>query len=169
MTNGPSGIFRLRLDLSDMDFACARILVYKDDCARMHGHNFQVAVELEGEVNADSFVVDLSELEPMLRELCAALNNRLLVPAGNPHLRIERSDTNLIVQFKERTYSLPGQDVLLLDLPNCSVEMLAYYVCGQLQHRLAAAGYTNLASIAVEVAERPGQSGLYRKTLTPSH
>ncbi len=165
--NRPSGIFRLRVDLPDILFACARILVYKDNCARLHGHNFQVAVELEGTVNQDCFVVDLSELEPLLRDMCTALNNYLLVPAQNPLLRLEQTGSDVTIQFKERKYTLPRQDVLLLDLPNCSVEMLAYYLCNQLDLKLAEMGCTNLTSIAVEVAETPGQSGLYRKVLTP--
>lgn len=163
--NRPSGIFRLRVDLPDMLFACARILVYKDNCARMHGHNFQVAVELEGTVNPDCFVVDLSELEPLLRQMCATLNNYLLVPAQNRLLRIEQMGSEITIQFKERKYTLPRQDVLLLELPNCNIEMLAYYLCNQLDGKLAEMGYANLTSIAVEVAETPGQSGLYRKVL----
>jgi 6-pyruvoyltetrahydropterin/6-carboxytetrahydropterin synthase len=164
----PSGIFKLRVDQPHMLFACARILVYKDNCARMHGHNFQVAVELEGTVNPDCLVVDLSELEPLLRDMCKALNNYLLVPAQNPLLHIEQAGSDVTIQFKERKYTLPRQDVLLLDLPNCSVEMLAYYLCNQLESKLAEMGYTNLTAIAVQVAETPGQSGLYRKALNPA-
>lgn len=48
-------------------------------CARLHGHNYVVKIELEAEqVNSDHFVVDYGELSPLKDYLDNSLDHRHL-------------------------------------------------------------------------------------------
>lgn len=131
----------------------------------MHGHNYQVAVELEGELNEDHFVADFRDVKNLLRDVCKRLDEHVLVPTQNPQLQVEHAGTSVVVRFRERQYSLPRDDVIFLDLPSVSTEMLAFYICREIRRGLIRNVDTNVTAIAVEVKEKPGQSVLYREVI----
>jgi len=78
-TKTTQGIFKLRID-TGFDFSCAFLLTHGDECERLHGHNFQVAVELEGLLRHDHFLIDFRDVKRILREICKRLDEHTLVP-----------------------------------------------------------------------------------------
>jgi len=60
-------------------FSAAHQLGYLPDghpCARPHGHNYTVEVILEGEINANHFVLDFNELDIVVAPIIALLDHR---------------------------------------------------------------------------------------------
>ena len=159
------GAFKLRIDVG-FDFSCASLLTYGDKCERLHGHNFQVAVELEGTLGHNYFLIDFRDIKRVLREICQRLDEHTLVPLRNPLLQVEDVGSQYSISFRDRRYLLPKEDVILIDLPNLSTEVLAAYLCDKVKQYLLQRGYDNLTSISLEVKEKPGQSAVYREDIT---
>src|SRR5512147_1914561 len=62
-------------------------------CERLHGHNYRVAVTVEGPVDpVTGFVVDFAVLKRVVRAVIEPLDHRVLVPASNPALRTREAD-----------------------------------------------------------------------------
>ena len=51
---------KLRISGDKLTIACAHMLSKHDKCARVHGHNYQIEVEIEGELNESNMIIDFS-------------------------------------------------------------------------------------------------------------
>ncbi len=80
-------IYRLRVRES---FAAAHQLrEYEGACERLHGHNWEVEVEVEGErLNGQGLLVDFKVLKGILREVLSPLDHSLL----NEHPEFEKEN-----------------------------------------------------------------------------
>lgn len=159
------GEFGLCIDVGSIEFSSAQMLTVGGKCEPLHGHNYQVAIELEGQLDADYFVVEVGRVKKMLKEICMRLDEHLLIPTRNPHIQIEHDGSDVIIRCSEQQYRFPRRDVVFLDLPNPSMEMLAYYICDEMQQSLRQNGYTNISAISTEVRTKPGQASRYRRVI----
>lgn len=77
----------------DFHFSASHILDHlgpDHPCARMHGHNYIVRVELAGaELNADGFVRDYNELASLKRYIDEQFDHRHLNDVLNTHTTAE--------------------------------------------------------------------------------
>lgn len=149
-------------------FASAHFITFEGHrCEPLHGHNYRVAVALEGLLDEESwYVVDFSVLKAVMRRLCDEIDHRVLLPLENPRLTIERADgaVRVAVDGKPK-YVFPDEDCALLPIPNTTVEMLARHLADRVRAELARAGATKLTAIELEVEENFGQSATYRDEL----
>ncbi len=83
----PKGIWRLTV--TEEFSASHQLRGYDGACERLHGHNFGVEVEVEGDrLSGDlEILLDFKELKAMLREVLAELDHRHLndLPAFAAH------------------------------------------------------------------------------------
>ena len=142
-------------------FSAAHFITFGGKCERLHGHNYAVAVEVEGDLTADSYVWDFVPLKRMVKGICDALDHRFLVAVRNPHLSIQKGEEEWEIRYGERRYVLPADDVLPLPLDNITAERLAEYVCGQVVAGLRERGADNVTAVTVRVDEEPGQAAFY--------
>ncbi len=154
-------IFTLVLAKQDFKFSCAHFLVFDSDNAELlHGHNYQVSVELHGHsLNEEGLLADMARAKARIRRACARLDNRTLVPVRNRHLTVVRGDDHVEIRFRERCYRFPMADVVLLDQINTSVEVLARMLWRELVEGLDEPGVEELG---VSVSQTSGQSCWYR-------
>ena len=96
-----------------------------------------------------------------MRGLVDQLDHLTLLPEFNPHFRLTRSDSEVIVEVQDRRYVLPAADVKVLPIPNTTAEKLAEYLAGQLREQIG--HLPNLTACEMEVSEVEGQSALYRE------
>jgi 6-pyruvoyltetrahydropterin/6-carboxytetrahydropterin synthase len=143
-------------------FAAAHFTTFGGDCEPLHGHNYAVAVELEGELTPDSWLFDFVELRRTVAAVCEELDHRFLLPTESRTLSIERGDGQYRISFDDRRYVIPEGDVAALPIDNSTAERLAEWLAGRLASELRARGAGNLSSVAVTVEEAPGQSASYR-------
>lgn len=160
-----AALFQLRLAKEDFAFAAAHFTLFPDEAAeRLHGHNYRVRVELSGaELDAFGLLVPVAPVKARIRAVCAALDERILIPEKSPALALRQDGDAVQVSLGARTYRFPKDEVLLLPLPNVTIEALAQHVFGELAPSLAGSPVRRLR---VEVEESSGQSAAFEAELT---
>lgn len=155
--------FSVYIEKGYLSFSAAHFLVFGKKCERLHGHNYAVAVELEGDLDEIGYVFDFTELKKLAAEECERLDHRLLLPAENENLDISESDGEVTVIFGEKRFVFPLDDVVFVPERNISAELLAMQLCKRIAARLA--GAAKLTALTIRVDEAPGQSAYYRLEL----
>jgi 6-pyruvoyltetrahydropterin/6-carboxytetrahydropterin synthase len=146
-------------------FAAAHFLTYGGLCETLHGHNYRARVEVEGELDDDSLLLDFVTLKRLMRRLVDEMDHKMLLPLHNPALRLTEEGNHVQVVYKERRYLFPRGDVVFLPIPNTTAEMLARYLSGRVKEELQGAGARRLSALAVEVEESFGQSAWCRERM----
>ena len=157
--------FSIRLEHNTLRFAAAHFATFAGDLEPLHGHNYQVTVELTGALTPDSWVLDFSVAKRLVRELCQELDHKFILAAANPHLTVTHAAGEYEIRFGSRRYVFPEGDVAPLDIDNTMAERLAEWIASRLAARLADIGAHNVMSIGVGVEEMPGQAGWFRLDL----
>jgi 6-pyruvoyl tetrahydropterin synthase/QueD family protein len=161
-------MYRVLVKKGYLNFSVAHFISLGGKCERLHGHNYAVSVELEGELTEDRYVLDFVVLKRIVREICDSLDHHFLLPQQSQCLDISRSDGEWEIRFEDRRYLLPDRDVLPLPLDNITAERLAEYICDQLVAELEEQGVDGLesfTSITVGVEEAPGQTAFYKRAV----
>ncbi len=156
---------KVRVEGGNLKFSSAHFITFGGKCERLHGHNYGVLVELEGELGEDKLVFDFTVLKRLTREICQRLNHRFLLPLHNPHLELTSSPDSWEVRFQEKRYLFPRSDVVELPIDNSSAERLAEYICSELCTALVEYDTSRLHTITVGVEEAPTQMAYYERPL----
>jgi 6-pyruvoyltetrahydropterin/6-carboxytetrahydropterin synthase len=154
-------VFSIRLERNTLRFAAAHFVTFGGRCESLHGHNYDVMVQIDGTLSEDSWVVDFSNVKRIVRELCQPLDHKFLLATANPHLAVSRANNEYEIRFGDQRYVMPASDVAELDIDNTTAERLAEWVASRLATRLADSGADNVMSISVGVEEMPGQAGWF--------
>ena len=152
---------RVTVQRNRLRFAAAHMATFRGECEPLHGHNYDVIVEVEGELTAESWLWDFGELKRMTKAILDGLDHRFLLQRESKILEITETDTSWKVRFGERGYVFPKGDVVALPIENTTAERISEWIAGQLSAALAAAGASNLSKLTVGVEEMPGQTGWY--------
>ncbi|MBI4526389.1 MAG: 6-carboxytetrahydropterin synthase [Deltaproteobacteria bacterium] len=156
--------FGIEVSKDYFNFASAHFLLFADGKREpLHGHNYQVSVALEGELDRAGVLLDFITFKPLVKRICDALDHRTLLQGESSILKIRQTSKDVTVLYKEQRLILPRQDVLVLPIANTSTELLAEYIAGQLRRKIAKQfpGAT-VHLIEVGVEESRGQRGFYR-------
>ncbi len=159
-----AGNFRVRVYKEDFDFSAGHFITFGGKCEKLHGHNYRVEVALSGENGPDRYVYNFSDLKPLVRAECKALDHRVLLALDNPLLSYSYSEDELEVRSGGRRYVFPLSEVTLLPIQNTTAEELAVYLLGRLKAGLLAQARPELAQLRlleVGVEEQPGQMAYY--------
>ena len=148
-------------------FAASHMATLGEDLEPLHGHNYAVRCRVEGALTADGWVIDFSVLKSAVREACGGLDHRFLLQRESRLIEIVEEAAGWTIRFGTREYRFPAADVVALPIENTTAELLAEWICGRVTEALAAGGHDQLARIAVEVEEMPGQGGAYERALPP--
>lgn len=163
----PNPSYKVSVSKDYLVFAAGHFITYGERCEALHGHNYRVSAELEGELDANAYVFDFVALKALMRRLVNELDHRMLLPLDNPRIEVEADEREVLVTYpeKDRRYLFPREDVVLLPIPNTTAEMLARHLAGQLREELAAMGVDNVTALTVGVEETFGQTAWYREPL----
>ncbi len=158
---------RINVSGPQLRFAAAHFTTFAGQCEPLHGHNYAVAAQLEGDLTPDSWLFDFVELRRIVAGLCQELDHSFLLPTENPNLAVARSDGHYTITFTDRRYVIPEAEVRPLPIDNSTAERLSEWLAGRLADQLSTRGATNLSSLTVTVEEAPGQSASFTLTLNP--
>ena len=158
---------RINVSGPQLRFAAAHFTTFSGKCEPLHGHNYAVDVQLEGELTPDSWLFDFVALRRLVAGLCRELDHAFLLPTQNRNLAVAHSDGHYTITFNDRRYVIPEAEVRALSIDNSTAERLSEWLAGRLADELRARGATNLSSLTVTVEEAPGQSASYTLTLNP--
>lgn len=89
-------------------------------CRRLHGHNLKVDVAISGVIKEDGMVVDFRHI----KEIINNLDHKTLIPGS---LVVEEEDGLLYIETGYSKMALPLTDVMVLNLPVITAEMLAIF------------------------------------------
>lgn len=143
-------------------FSCSHFTILSSTHGeRLHGHNYQLRVALKlKEVDSKlGLAFDFNAVKPKVRMLCDELDERILLPKESPYLKIQDQKGQIEVQFNQKKYSFPAEDVLLLPIVNVTSEELARYVSERLNKLLHEV--PSWIAVRVNVEETRGQSVSY--------
>jgi 6-pyruvoyltetrahydropterin/6-carboxytetrahydropterin synthase len=156
----------VRVERNRLRFAAAHMATFGGDCEPLHGHNYDLFVEVEGDLTEESWVIDFGLIKRLARELCERLDHRFLLQRDSRLLLSEEADGLWRVRFGDnRRYEFPSQDVLALPIDNTTAERLAEWFHSEIASALEINGARNILRLSIGVEEMPGQSGWYAAPL----
>lgn len=157
-------MFQVCLAKETFKFSCSHFTILSPTAAeRLHGHNYQVRVELiVDELDPQlGFAFDFNTIKPIIRKICDSIDERILLPAKSPFLKLRHEGAQLHVEFGHKTYAFPHDDTFLLPLVNITSEELARHFGDELaKHLSSISGWKHLA---VNIEETRGQSVTYTR------
>ncbi|QBD78046.1 6-pyruvoyl tetrahydropterin synthase family protein [Ktedonosporobacter rubrisoli] len=157
---------KVKIEGGYLDFNAAHFITYGGKCERLHGHNYCVMVEIEGELGEDKLVFDFTVLKRITKDICRTLNHRFLLPLHNTHLELIPTSREWEIRFRDKRYIFPRADVVELPIDNSSAERLAEYICHELSTILSREyDISRLHTIMVGVSEAPTQMAYYQRSL----
>lgn len=153
----------LHIDKQALHFSAAHFTIFSaTEAERLHGHNYQVTVDIWGDMGGEGLIIDAGALKAIVKRLCDELDEHTLIPAESPHLTItDEPDEHLEIRFRDRRYVLPRADCVLMPVPNITIEALARHLGERLRDVLGSLPQaTAIQRLRLGVEESPGQMGL---------
>jgi 6-pyruvoyltetrahydropterin/6-carboxytetrahydropterin synthase len=158
--------FTVRVAKDFLKFSAAHFMAYKGFREALHGHNYQVAVTVEGDLGSDGYVLDFGLVKRAAKRVCDELDEKMIVPVRSDCLTVvERGDAVELTYEDGARFVFPRADVCLLPIAHSSAEELSRYVLGRLRDELRPHAPRGLTTLEVAVAEAPGQAASYREAM----
>jgi 6-pyruvoyltetrahydropterin/6-carboxytetrahydropterin synthase len=156
--------FSIEVAKDYFNFASAHFLIFSNGQREpLHGHNYQVSVVMEGELDPAGVVLDFISFKPLVKRICDGLDHRTLIQTASPVITLRQRPHEIELRYKQQKIILPRQDVLLLPLINTSTELLAEYVAGQIRRKVRRNfPKSHIRYLEVGVEEARGQRGFFR-------
>jgi 6-pyruvoyltetrahydropterin/6-carboxytetrahydropterin synthase len=155
--------FSIEVAKDYFNFASAHFLIFANGHREpLHGHNYQVSVALEGDLDRAGVVLDFIAFKPLVKKVCDDLDHRTLIQTESPLLNVRRSSGEVEIRYKSQRLLLPRTDVILLPLINTSTELLAEYVANRIRRRVQQRFSASIRYMEVAVEEARGQRGIFR-------
>ena len=159
--------YRVRLDKEHHVFSAAHFITFAGNvCERLHGHNYRVAVEVDGPLDENQYVIDFIALRDELKAITDQLDHRMLLPTGHPLIRVTAGEQEVEVVFTpdSRRWIFPRGDCVLLPIANTTAELLAHYIGQQLFAAIHRRTGQRPSRLQVAVDENHGQWGVCELT-----
>jgi 6-pyruvoyltetrahydropterin/6-carboxytetrahydropterin synthase len=148
---------RIEISKEYLNFSAGHFTIFSaTERESLHGHNFQVRCTVDALVGANGMAFDYVMLKRVLKELCDALDERLLLPERSPHLRVAREGGGVTVWFDDQRLTFLDRDVLLLPIRNVTIEELSTLLLTRLRARPELAD-PSIQAIALAVSSGSGQ------------
>lgn len=150
--------YRVQVTKDFLVFSAGHFITFAGNhCERIHGHNYRVAVEVEGPLDENHYVVDFLALRDLSKQITDRLDHRMLLPANSPYIRVTLEGTQAVARYEDRYWSFPANECVLLPIPNTTTELLARWIAGELTRLLREAGHPTPQVLRVHVEENFGQ------------
>src|SRR5438093_11000759 len=123
--------YRVRLEKEQHVFSAAHFITFGGNiCERLHGHNYAVAVEVDGPLDENQYVIDFIALRDELKSITDALDHHVLLPTSHSLIRVTAGDHEVEAVFTPdgRRWVFPRADCVLLPVSNTTAELLANYL-----------------------------------------
>src|SRR5438552_4011565 len=142
-------MYRVRLEKEQHVFSAAHFITFNGDvCERLHGHNYRVAVEVDGQLDQNQYVIDFIALRDQLKAITDELDHHVLLPTSHPliHVTAGESEAEAVFTPDGRRWVFPRGDCVLLPVSNTTAELLARYIGDRL-----------LEAIQRQMGSKPGR------------
>jgi 6-pyruvoyltetrahydropterin/6-carboxytetrahydropterin synthase len=155
--------FSIEVAKDYFNFASAHFLIFANGKREpLHGHNYQVSVAMEGDLDRAGVVLDFITFKPLVKQICDALDHRTLIQTNSSAIRVRKNARQVEILYKKQRLILPRGDVILLPVANTSTELLAEYIAGQIRRMVRRNFPAAIRYMEVAVEEARGQRGIFR-------
>jgi 6-pyruvoyltetrahydropterin/6-carboxytetrahydropterin synthase len=157
-------MYRVRLEKEQHVFSAAHFITFNGDvCERLHGHNYRVAVEVQGPLDENQYVIDFIVLRDELKAITDELDHHVLLPTTHPLIRVQASEHEIEATFTPdgRRWIFPRGDCMLLPVNNTTAELLAQFIGQRLLAAIEARRGMQPTRLQVAVDENHGQWGVW--------
>jgi 6-pyruvoyltetrahydropterin/6-carboxytetrahydropterin synthase len=155
--------FRVRVEKDTFVFSAGHFITYDGDhCERLHGHNYRAAVEVDGPLDENAYVFDFIALRDIFAAIVAELDHRMLLPAQSDKILVHDDHDNWKVTYRERFWSFPKDECVVLPISNTTTELLARWLGLELLSRFDAKGLKRPECITVHLEENFGQWAVWK-------
>jgi 6-pyruvoyltetrahydropterin/6-carboxytetrahydropterin synthase len=155
---------KIRISRGEHRFASAHFLPDMGKCERLHGHNYQVDVQLAGTPGETGAIIDFNDLVPMVTEVVKPLDHHIIIATLDTRQTIKESGNEIEVRFKENRFVFPKSNCVMLPVERTTVESLSEYLAVRIGESLSES-YPNIEWIELSVSEGATQSASTRITL----
>ncbi len=150
---------RIEVAKQAMNFSAAHFTIFSaTEREDLHGHNFQVACQITAPVDDSGLMFDYAIIKKQIRALCDEIDEKMLLPALSPHLKIIEEDSYTVAVFNEERIPFLPRDVLILPIANTTVEEFSHYFLIKILAIKAVTDH-DIRGITVKVSSSPGQDG----------
>lgn len=150
-----------RVERQRLKFAAAHMATFADSIEALHGHNYAVSIEVEGDLQAEGWVTDFGVLKRIGREICDRLDHHFLLQTDGDRIAARCDGEVWELRFGAKRYEFPADDVLPLPIANSTAELIAEWFWSEVHAGLSSAGINSIRLITIGVEEAPGQAGWY--------
>jgi len=151
--------YTVRVTKDTLVFSSGHFITYSGDhCEPVHGHNYRVAVEVDGELDQNFYVFDYIALRDLTKAIVDELDHRMLLPSQSRLITLHDEGTNWLVRYQERYWSFPKDECVVLPVANTTSELIADYLRKRLGDAITSRSLPIPAQMRVEVEECFGQS-----------
>lgn len=137
-----------------VNFSAAHFIPSIEKCSRLHGHDYSVDLELEGEPK-EGILIDYGIVKSAMRALADTFDHKVLLPVSSSLSKVTCNTIECFVTYGSKQFRFPVSDVYILERPITSSEMIADYFASEMRNKLKP--YKNLTKIRICVYEGPGQ------------
>ncbi len=154
--NSTDSSFSISINKFLSHFSAAHALILAQYEEGLHGHNYNVEVVIEGKIDRDGILIDFVYLETLVNHITAEWDHYVLIPSKNDYLKIRKQGPNLELEYGDRFYSIPEDEIRILDCTNVTTESVSRLLGEILHDRLKnEVFWTNIYAITVSVWETP--------------
>ena len=146
------------IKIENINLSCAHLVNTASSispCRRLHGHNYNVSVEISGKLAKDGMIIDVAKVKNLLNEY----DHKILIPKSITKKAIvldleNRSGfENIMIKVNDKNYSFPEEDCIILDIPVITVECLCHYFVSKI-----ATLQDNIIGVKITIHETPNVS-----------
>lgn len=146
----------IRINSPDLTFSASHFITFDaEHCESVHGHDYRVSVRIEGEPNAEGYIVDFDWVRRVVRELITPWDHHILLPTAHPRMRVLSKAATVEVLFADRRWVFPESDCVLLPVANTTAEEISRLLAERVRDRLAAEK-VRVRAAELELTESPG-------------
>ena len=150
-------IATIEINKEYLHFSSAHFTIFSaTERERLHGHNFQVAVNITSPVDDNGLCFHYQIIKDILKTQCEQLDEYTLIAENSPHLKIEEAESHYLVTFAGELMYFLKSDVRLLPVRNITVEELAHLL---LENVLAEMDAIQILKLEIKVSSGPRQWG----------
>lgn len=151
------GEYRVRVAKDSLAFSAAHFITLSGGvCEPLHGHDYRVAVEVEGSLDANQCVADFLAVEAAVREIVGPWDHQVLLPMRHPRIHVSAGNREVEVRFEDRRWLFPRGDCQLLDVANTTAELLAETIASRFRAAWTARTGAPPSRVGIELTEGPG-------------
>lgn len=156
----PVPSFRVLLQKEQLVFSSAHFITFAGDiCECLHGHNYGVRGEVQGDLDENRYVIDFIAFRDTLAKIVKQLDHHVLLPTNHSMIKVRCEGDEVIVHFGKKRWVFPREDCMLLPIINTTAEEIAWWIGCELRRELYPTIGDRLEWLEIGVDENNGQWG----------